>query len=76
MFALSSIFWFVLVAGILVAFHEWGHFWVARRFGVKIIRYSIGMGRVLWRRKGRDGTEFVRRICRDYSTRRHCGRES
>jgi regulator of sigma E protease len=59
MFALSSIFWFVLVAGILVAFHEWGHFWVARRFGVKIIRYSIGMGRVLWRRKGSDGTEFA-----------------
>jgi len=45
--------------GVLVAVHEFGHFWVARRCGVKVLRFSIGFGKPLWRRTGRDGTEYV-----------------
>ncbi len=57
---LSSVFGFVLAVGILVAFHEYGHFWVARRLGVKVLRYSIGFGRPLLRWHGkRDNTEYV-----------------
>jgi regulator of sigma E protease len=51
---------FIVVIGILVAVHEFGHYWVARRLGVKILRFSIGFGRPLWlRRFGKDETEFV-----------------
>ncbi len=50
---------FVVALGILVAVHEWGHFWVARRCGVKVQRFSIGFGKALWRRKDKLGTEYV-----------------
>ncbi len=51
---------FVVALGILITVHEFGHFWVARRLGVKVLRFSIGFGRPLWRRTGRvDGTEYV-----------------
>lgn len=51
---------FVVVIGILVTVHEFGHFWVARRCGVKVLRFSIGFGRPLLRWRGRrDGTEYV-----------------
>ena len=50
---------FIVAIAILVAVHEWGHYIVARRFGVKVLRFSIGFGRVLWsRRYGEDRTEF------------------
>lgn len=51
---------FVLALSVLVAVHEFGHFWVARRMGVKVLRFSIGFGKPLWtwRRKG-DETEYV-----------------
>jgi regulator of sigma E protease len=45
--------------GILVAFHEYGHFWVARRCGVKVLRFSVGFGAPLYKRIGRDGTEYT-----------------
>ena len=45
--------------GVLVTFHEFGHFWVARRFGVKVLRFSVGFGKPLWSRVGKDGTEYV-----------------
>lgn len=45
--------------GVLVTIHEFGHFWVARRFGVKVLRFSIGFGKPLWRRFDSTGTEFV-----------------
>lgn len=45
--------------GVLVTIHEFGHFWVARRCGVKVLRFSIGFGKPLWRRFDRTGTEFV-----------------
>ncbi len=50
---------FVVAIGILVAFHEFGHFWVARKLGVKVLRFSIGFGKPLWIRKGKDGCEYV-----------------
>ncbi|MFT2090475.1 sigma E protease regulator RseP [Paraglaciecola sp. 2405UD69-4] len=50
---------FVIALGILVAVHEWGHFWVARRCGVKVERFSIGFGKALWKRKDKLGTEYV-----------------
>ena len=55
---LGSIFWFMVVLGVLVTFHEFGHFWVARRFGVRVLRFSVGFGRPLWSRVGKDGTKY------------------
>ncbi|MBM7059843.1 sigma E protease regulator RseP [Pseudomonas sp. UL073] len=50
----------LLVAlGVLVTFHEFGHFWVARRCGVKVLRFSVGFGTPLFRWHDRQGTEFV-----------------
>ena len=51
---------FLVALGILITVHEFGHFWVARKLGVKVLRFSIGFGRPLWKRIGRvDGTEYV-----------------
>lgn len=50
---------FIVALGLLVAVHEFGHFWVARRCGVKVERFSIGFGKAIWRRIGKDGTEYV-----------------
>lgn len=56
---LISILAFIVAIGLLVTVHEFGHFWVARRVGVKVLRFSVGFGRPLWRRTARDGTEYV-----------------
>ncbi len=56
---LVSLFAFIVAIGVIVSFHEFGHFWTARRFGVKVLRYSIGFGKPLWRRRGSDGTEYM-----------------
>ena len=56
---LWSIAAFIVALGVLVSFHEFGHFWVARRLGVKVLRFSVGFGRALWSRRGRDGVEYV-----------------
>ncbi len=57
---LVSLLAFLVAISILIAVHEFGHFWVARRIGVKVLRYSIGFGKPLWRRTlRRDDTEFV-----------------
>lgn len=50
---------FVIALGILVTVHEYGHFWVARKNGVKVERFSVGFGKALWRKKAADGTEYV-----------------
>ena len=50
---------FVLAVGILVTVHEFGHFWVARRLGVRVLRFSVGFGRPIWSRQGAGGTEYV-----------------
>lgn len=56
---LGSIFWLLVALGLLVTFHEFGHYWVARRAGVKVLRFSVGFGRPLWRRRASNGVEFV-----------------
>ena len=56
---LGSLWWMLVALGVLVTFHEFGHYWVARRCGVKVLRFSIGFGRPLWTRHGKDGTEYV-----------------
>lgn len=56
---LGSVWWLIVSIGVLVTFHEFGHFWVARRCGVKVLRFSVGFGKPLWSRQGRDGTEYV-----------------
>lgn len=55
---LGSIWWLIVTLGVLVTFHEFGHYWVARRCGVKVLRFSVGFGRALWSRTARDGTEY------------------
>ena len=54
-----NISFFIIAIGILVTFHEYGHFWVARKCNVKVERFSIGFGKALWRRVDKHGTEFV-----------------
>lgn len=49
----------VVALGLLVTIHEYGHFWVARRCGVKVLRFSVGFGSPLVRWHDRHGTEFV-----------------
>jgi regulator of sigma E protease len=55
----GSIWWLIVTLGLLVTFHEYGHFVVARRFGVKVLRFSVGFGKPLWSRRDRHGTEFA-----------------
>ncbi|KLV08506.1 zinc metallopeptidase RseP [Photobacterium aquae] len=50
---------FLIALGVLIAVHEFGHFWVARRCGVFVERFSIGFGKSLWRKVGKDGTEYT-----------------
>ena len=56
----SSILAFVVAIGVLVSVHEFGHFWVARRLGFKVLRFSIGFGRPLvrWEGGAPDHTEY------------------
>ncbi len=49
----------IVTLGILVTVHEFGHFWVARRCGVKVLRFSIGFGKAVKTWIGKDGTEYV-----------------
>ncbi|SDX07299.1 RIP metalloprotease RseP [Marinobacter mobilis] len=49
----------VLTLGILVTIHEYGHFWVARRCGVKVLRFSVGFGNPIYSWYDRHGTEFA-----------------
>lgn len=57
---LSTLFYFIIVIGILVSIHEFGHFWVARKVGVKVIRFSVGFGKVIWSYQSKPGaTEYA-----------------
>lgn len=57
---LHTFFYFVITIGVLVSFHEFGHFWIARKVGVKVLRFSVGFGKVLWSyQKKSDTTEYV-----------------
>jgi regulator of sigma E protease len=55
---LGAVFWFVVTLGVLVTFHEFGHFWVARRFGIRVLRFSVGFGKSMWSRVAADGTRY------------------
>lgn len=58
----SNIFFFILAIGVLVTFHEYGHYWVARKSGVKVLKFSVGFGRPLYKwvkTRGADSVEFV-----------------
>jgi regulator of sigma E protease len=54
---LTSVVAFVVAIGVLVTVHEFGHFWVARRLGFKVLRFSIGFGRPLAKRVSRDADQ-------------------
>jgi len=56
---LTTVLWFLLAIGILVTFHEFGHFYIARRCGVKVLRFSVGFGKPLFTKVGKTGTEYV-----------------
>lgn len=56
---LFTLFAFLVALGILITFHELGHYWVARWCGVKVLRFSLGFGKVLLKRVDRHGTEWV-----------------
>jgi regulator of sigma E protease len=54
----GSIWWLLVTLGLLITFHEFGHFWVARRMGVRVLTFSVGFGRTLWSRQAADGTVY------------------
>ena len=56
-----DILWFIIGVSLLVTVHEFGHFWVARRLGFKVLRFSVGFGKPLFKKVGRapDHTEYV-----------------
>jgi regulator of sigma E protease len=56
-----NILWFIIGVSLLVTVHEYGHFWVARKLGFKVLRFSVGFGKPLFKRVGAapDHTEFV-----------------
>jgi regulator of sigma E protease len=56
---LYSIAGFIIALGILVAVHEFGHFWVARKLGIKVLKFSVGFGRAIWSRTANDGTVYA-----------------
>lgn len=59
MSVMGNIFALIITLGVLVTVHEFGHFWVARRCGVKVLRFSVGFGPVLLSKFGKDGTEYA-----------------
>lgn len=56
---ITSAIAFIVAIGVLVTFHELGHFSVARLLGVKVLRFSVGFGKILWRFKDRQQTEYA-----------------
>ena len=57
---LWQILWFIVAVSLLVTVHEFGHYWVARKLGFKVLRFSVGFGKPLWKRvAGPDRTEYV-----------------
>lgn len=54
-----SIGGFIILMGLLVTIHEYGHFWVARKLGFAVTKFSIGFGKNIWSRQGKDGIEYA-----------------
>ena len=63
-----TLFWFIVAVGLLVTVHEFGHYWVARRLGFKVLRFSVGFGKPLLKLRGRCRSRRVRH--RRHSARR------
>src|SRR6201995_1758318 len=60
MSAVWEFLWFIVAVSVLVTVHEFGHFWVARRLGFKVLRFSVGFGRPLLRwGRGKEPVEYV-----------------
>lgn len=57
--ALSTLIYFLVTIGILVSFHEFGHYSAARMCGVKVLRFAVGFGKPLFTLKSKSGTEWV-----------------
>jgi regulator of sigma E protease len=58
--SITTVLPFLVTISVLIIFHEYGHYRVARACGVKVLRFSVGFGRVIWRRQATpDSTEFV-----------------
>lgn len=58
--SITTVLAFLVTISVLIVFHEYGHYRVARACGVKVLRFSVGFGRVIWRRQATpDSTEFV-----------------
>ena len=55
---IQTVISFIVALGVLVTVHEFGHFWVARKCGVKVLRFSVGFGHPLFKWKDRHDTEF------------------
>jgi regulator of sigma E protease len=56
---LFNIFIIFITLFVLIGFHEWGHFIVARKLGISVERFSIGFGKILWKKKIKDGPEYA-----------------
>jgi regulator of sigma E protease len=56
---MQSFFFFIVALALLIAVHEFGHFWVARRCGVKVLKFSIGFGKPIWQKVGKEGTQYI-----------------
>ncbi|HZW24846.1 MAG TPA: RIP metalloprotease RseP [Gallionella sp.] len=56
---MTTLLAFIVAIALLVVFHELGHYWVARRCGVKVLRFSVGFGKVLYSKRAADGTEWA-----------------
>ncbi len=56
---LGSIWWLLVALGLLITFHEFGHYWVARRMGVRVLKFSVGFGKAIWSRTAKDGTVYA-----------------
>ena len=55
---IENLFYFIIALGILVTIHEYGHFWVARKLGVKVLIFSVGFGKSIWHRISKDGVKY------------------
>ena len=56
---IGSIWWLLVTLGVLITFHEFGHFWVARKLGVGVLKFSVGFGKPIWSRRGKDNTQYI-----------------
>ena len=56
---LLSLLAILITISVIIGIHEYSHFIAARLLGVKVLRFSIGFGKVLWRKYDKQGTEYV-----------------